>query len=86
MLLLGNALGEWQLTRHSMLKRLEALEPDSRAGKFALAALSGYGVENFVREFDAGSRFLWSILVDYENQPTASSKWQVANWNQNRLW
>lgn len=69
MLLLGDALGKWQLTRHSMLKRLEALEPDSREGKFALATLSECEVENFVREFDGGSRFLWSILVDYDDKP-----------------
>ena len=56
------------LTRHALLKKLEQLEVGSRAFKFALAILCG-SMENFVREFDRGSRLLWAMLVLFMDQP-----------------
>ena len=57
------------VSRHALLQSLRSLERNSRTFLFSIAILTGHHVENFVREFDLGSRVLWSMLVLCPEQP-----------------
>ena len=56
-----------KVSRHAMHQSFRALVPGSSAERFALTLLQGK-VENFVREFDQGSRCLWDLLVLFKDQ------------------
>jgi hypothetical protein len=58
-----------QKSEHAVLQMLRALEPGTRGWRYAVSLMDKQPLENFVREFDAGSRSLWRMVASAADDP-----------------